>query len=145
MEPVGLHRKGEVDLNLILESLQHHPAYRKAGAVASFVGVVREEPIRGGVGNVSHLEYEAYEEVAVRRLEEIRESMLEHSGIIEVSIHHVIDKLSVGEPSLLVAVLGKHRQEVFKTLAEIVELLKKDVPIWKKEFTEKEAYWVSAK
>ena len=128
---------------MILESLQHHPAYRKAGAVASFIGVVREEPIRGGVGDVSHLEYEAYEEVAVRRLQEIRNSMLGHSGIIEVSIHHVIDKLSVGEPSLLVAVLGKHRQEAFKVLAETVERVKKDVPIWKKEFTERDAYWVS--
>jgi len=143
MDPIGLHPKGEVDLNKILESFKQHPNYRQAGGVATFIGVVREEPIQEGSGNVSHLEYEAYDDIALRRLEEIRQSMLEHPGIIEVSIHHVIDRLGVGEPSLLVAVLGKHRQEVFRTLAETVERVKKEVPIWKKEFTDKSAYWVS--
>ena len=81
--------------------------------------------------------------IAIKQLEEIRQSMLKRPGIIEVSIHHVIDRLGVGEPSLLVAVLGKHRQEAFATLAETVERVKKDVPIWKKEFTENGAYWVS--
>lgn len=89
------------------------------------------------------MEYEAYGKVALKKLEEIRQSMLQRPGIIEVSIHHIIDKLSVGEPSLLVAVLGKHRSEVFETLAETVERVKLEVPIWKKEFTDLGAYWVS--
>jgi molybdopterin synthase catalytic subunit len=143
MNPIGLHPKGEVDLTKILESLKEHPDYHQAGGIASFIGVVREDPIRDGAGNVSHLEYEAYNHIALKKLEEIRQSMLKRPGIIEVSIHHVIDKLGVGEPSLLVAVLGKHRQEVFSTLAETVEKVKKEVPIWKKEFTERGAYWVS--
>jgi len=143
MDPIGLHPKGEVDINKILESLKQHPSYHQAGAVASFIGVVREDPIRNGTGNVSHLEYEAYSNIALKNLEKIRQSMLNRPGIIEVSIHHIIDKLSVGEPSLLVVVLGKHRQEVFATLSETVERVKREVPIWKKEFTEKGAYWVS--
>ena len=143
MEQIGLHSKGEVDINVILESLTKHPNYHQAGAIASFIGVVREDPVRTGTGNVSHLEYEAYSEVALKKLEEIRQLMLKHSGIIEVSIHHVIDKLEVGEPSLMVAVLGKHRQEVFATLEDTVERVKHDVPIWKKEFTDNGAYWVS--
>jgi len=69
--------------------------------------------------------------------------MLKRSGVIEVAIHHVIDRLGVGEPSLFVAVLGKHRQDVFPVLSETVEKVKRDVPIWKKEFTTKESYWVS--
>ncbi|HUO42057.1 MAG TPA: molybdenum cofactor biosynthesis protein MoaE [Methylomirabilota bacterium] len=143
MDQIGLHSKGEVDLSDILESLTKHPNYRQAGAIASFIGVVREDPIRNGTGNVSHLEYEAYNEIALKKLEEIRQAMIKHPGIIEVSIHHIIDKLKVGEPSLLVAVLGKHRQEAFATLKETVERVKSEVPIWKKEFTEKGAYWVS--
>jgi molybdopterin synthase catalytic subunit len=143
MDPIGLHPKGEVDLTKILDSLKEHPKYRQAGAVASFIGVVREDPIHGGFGNVNHLEYEAYGNIAIKRLEEIRQSMLKRPGIIEVSIHHVIDKLAVSEPSLLVAVLAKHRQEAFSTLAETVEKVKKEVPIWKKEVTERDAYWVS--
>ena len=143
MDQIGLHSKGEVDLSDIFESLTKHPNYRQAGAIASFIGVVREDPIRNGTGNVSHLEYEAYNEIALKKLEEIRQAMIKHPGIIEVSIHHIIDKLKVGEPSLLVAVLGKHRQEAFATLKETVERVKSEVPIWKKEFTEKGAYWVS--
>ena len=143
MDQIGLHSRGEVDLSDILESLTKHPNYRQAGAIASFIGVVREDPIRNGTGNVSHLEYEAYNEIALKKLEEIRQAMIKHPGIIEVSIHHIIDKLKVGEPSLLVAVLGKHRQEAFATLKETVERVKSEVPIWKKEFTEKGAYWVS--
>ena len=144
MNAVGLHQKGEVDVNGILESFRELPTARKAGAVASFIGIVREDPLREGSGMVSHLEYEAYEEIALKKLQEIRQSMLQRSGILEVSIHHVIDKLSVGEPSLFVTVLGKHRQEVFPTLAETVERVKNEVPIWKKEHTTKDAYWISS-
>jgi len=143
MEQVGLHSKGQIDINKILESLTKHPNYHQAGAIASFIGVVREDPIRIGAGNVSHLEYEAYRDIALEKLEEIRQSMLKHPGIIEVAIHHIIDKVELGEPSLLVAVLGKHRQEVFATLTGTVERVKHEVPIWKKEFTDKGAYWVS--
>lgn len=60
-----------------------------------------------------------------------------------MSIHHVIDKVDVGEPSLFVAVLGKHRGETFPALSETVERVKREVPIWKKEFTTSDSYWVS--
>jgi len=143
MHPVGLHRRGEVDLTQIIESFSKHPQSRRAGAVASFIGVVREDPVQEESGKVSHLEYEAYEEVALKRLEEIRQSMLSRPGIVEVSIHHIIDKLGVGEASLFVAVLGGHRQEVFPVLAETVERVKREVTIWKKEYTSKGAYWIS--
>ena len=130
-------------MNRIFAQLAEHPNYRQAGAVASFTGIVREDPVQAGSGNVSHLEYEAYSEVALAKLQEIRQAMVQRPGIIEVSIHHIIDKLAVTEPSLFVAVLGKHRSESFAVLAETVERVKMEVPIWKKEFTEKGAYWVS--
>ncbi len=145
MEAVGLHKKGEVDLSQILAYFSRLPNYHDAGAVASFVGVVREDPVTESDAKVTRLEYEAYREVALKRMEAIRESMKSRPGVIEVSIHHVIDTLSVGEPSLFVAVLGKHRQDVFPVISETVERVKKEVPIWKKEFTTKESYWVSGK
>ncbi len=143
MDPVGLHRKGEVDLDDVIALLSKHPAYHEAGAIASFVGVVREDPVQKSKSKVTHLEYEAYTEVALKRLQEIRERIKKRDGVIEVSIHHIIDKVSVGEPSLFVAVLGRHRQHVFPALSETVELVKSEVPIWKKEFTGDESYWVS--
>ncbi len=144
MEDIGLHRKGEVDLAQILDYFSKLPSYHEAGAVACFVGVVREDPVRESDVKVVRLEYEAYTDVALKRMEEIRDAIKKHPGIIEVSIHHIIDTLNVGEPSLFVAVLGKHRQDVFPAISETVERVKKEVPIWKKEFTAKESYWVSS-
>jgi molybdopterin synthase catalytic subunit len=144
MEAVGLHKKGEVELGEIFNYFSKLPRYHEAGAVACFVGVVREDPVQDSNAKVTRLEYEAYTDVALKRMEEIREEIKKRPGIIEVSIHHVIDGLKVGEPSLFVAVLGRHRQEVFPALTETVEREKKEVPIWKKEFTTKDSYWVSA-
>jgi len=143
LDVVGLHRRGDVTLEEIIENLQTLPTYRESGALACFVGVVREDPVRGSDGKVTRLEYEAYADVALKRMEQIRSDAKKRNGIVEVAIHHVIDSLGVGEPSLFVVVLGKHRQEVFPTLSETVERVKREVPIWKKEYTSKEAYWVS--
>jgi len=140
---VGLHRRAEISLKEILDYFSSLPKYHEAGAVASFVGIVREDSVRGSYAKVTRLEYEAYSDVALKRMDEIREDMLKHKGIIEISIHHVIDAVPVGEPSLFVAVLGEHRQDVFPVLSETVDRVKAEVPIWKKEFTTKESYWVS--
>lgn len=143
MEAVGLHKKGEINLVQILDYFSKLPNYAQAGAIATFLGVVREDPIRESDQKVTRLEYEAYSEVALRKMSDIRESMKNHPGVIEVSIHHVVDSVSVGEPSLFVAVLGKHRQDVFPILSETVERMKREVPIWKKEITTDGSYWVS--
>jgi molybdopterin synthase catalytic subunit len=143
MEAVGLHRKDEIDLEQIIDHIKTHPAYPDSGALACFVGVVRGDAINDSNSKVTHLEYEAYADVALKRMEEIRADIKTHPGVVEVAIHHIIDSLKVGEPSIFVVVLGKHRQEVFPALSETVERVKKEVPIWKKEFTSKEAYWVS--
>ncbi len=143
MDSVGLHKKGEIDLGKVLDYFSRLSNYHEAGAVACFLGVVREDPVRESDAKVTHLEYEAYTSVALKQMEDIRQTIKRRPGIIDVAIHHVIDSLNVGEPSLFVAVLGKHRQEVFPALSETVERVKKEVSIWKKEFTSKESYWVS--
>lgn len=143
MEAVGLHRKGEIDLEQIIDHLKTHPAYPDSGALACFVGVVRGDTILDSRSKVTHLEYEAYADVALKRMEQIRADIKTHQGVVDVAIHHVIDSLKVGEPSIFVVVLGKHRQDVFPALSETVDRVKKEVPIWKKEFTSKEAHWVS--
>ncbi len=143
MDAIGLHEKGEVDLNQLLGYFTNHPRYSHAGAVACFVGVVREDPIRGSDAKVTHLEYEAYGEVALKEMRLIRDEILKRPGIVDVVIHHVIDSLLIGEPSLFVAILAEHRQEAFRALAETVEMVKLKVPIWKKEFTTRDSYWVS--
>lgn len=107
-----------------------------------FVGIVREDPAESSSGKVRYLEYEAFEEVAARKLQELRDDLMKREGIVDVSIHHVVDRLGVGDVSLIITVLGTRRRFVFPVLEEAVERVKKEVPIWKKEFTSDNAYWV---
>jgi len=104
---------------------------------------VREDPVGNSGGKVQYLEYEAFEQVAVKKLQDLRSELVNKHGIVDVSIHHVVDRLKVGEVSLIVAVLGTRRRFVFPVLEEAIERVKKEVPIWKKEFTLQDAYWVS--
>jgi len=126
----------------VMHEIRKHPDSAKAGAMVTFTGIVREDPVESSGTKVQYLEYEAFEEVAVQKLRELRDDLAKREGIVDVSIHHVIDKLGVGDESLIVAVLGTRRKFVFPVLEEAVERVKKEVPIWKKEFTSKNAYWV---
>ena len=140
---VGIHPRGGIALEQVIAEIRTSPDARKAGALATFVGIVREDPVARSDGKVRYLEYEAFKEVAVQKLQELQADLAKREGIVDVSIHHVVDRLHVGEDSLIVAVLGTHRKFVFPVLEEAVERVKQDVPIWKKEFTYDEAYWVS--
>jgi molybdopterin synthase catalytic subunit len=62
---------------------------------------------------------------------------------MDIRIHHVTGELSVGEDIVYIVVAGAHREEVFKTLRDAVERMKREVAIWKKEITDEGEYWVS--
>jgi molybdopterin synthase catalytic subunit len=139
---VGIHSRGSISIKQVMDEVRKHPESNRAGAMASFVGIVREDPVESSNSKVRYLQYEAFEEVAMQKLQELRDDLTKREGIVDVSIHHVIDRLGVGEESLIIAVLGTHRRFVFPILEEAVERVKKEVPIWKKEFTSENAYWV---
>jgi molybdopterin synthase catalytic subunit len=141
---IGLHKKDEIDLTTVVSELRKHPDAEKAGAIATFIGIVRKDPVDQRGRSVKYLDYEAYEEAALREMDRIRNEMLAREGVIDVSIHHVIDRLAVGEASIFVAVLGRHRKHVFPVLEATVDRVKRDVPIWKKEVTDTSAYWVAS-
>jgi len=140
---VGLHSRGEISLERVIDEIKKHPDSARAGALAAFIGMVREDPVERGETKVQYLEYEAFEEVAIKKLQELRNDLMSKDGIVDISIHHIVDRLKVGEESLIVAVLGTRRRFVFPVLEQAVERVKKEVPIWKKEFTSDTAYWVS--
>ena len=143
MGTIGLHSRGEVNLEQIIQGIRKHADSVRAGVLVTFVGIVREDPVGHSAGRVRFLEYEAFEEVAIHKLQELRDDLAKREGIVDVSIHHVVDRLQVGEESLIVAVLGTHRRFAFPVLEEAVERVKKEIPIWKKEITSDDAYWVS--
>ena len=138
MPDVGIHRKGEVDLSTLLKKLKRE-LKGKAGAITSFVGTVRGTSKDGE--NVKYLHYECAEGV-IKELERIAAEVEGLPGILGVMIHHVIDDLKPGEDAIYVLVAGEHRAEVFRALSRIMDRVKAEVPIWKKEVTETREYWV---
>ena len=111
----------------------------EVGAIAIFVGVVRG---KRNDEKVLRLEYEAYEELASKVAEKIIEDAKTKYGIIDACIQHRIGTVKVGGDVMYVLVASKHRAEAFQALSEIVERIKRELPIWKKEVTEKGSYWV---
>lgn len=140
---VGIHSKQDITIEDLLREVRAHENIKKAGMIGCFIGVVRGVTDDGE--KVKHLEYEAYEELAEEKLNEIAEKMAKKKGIVDVWIHHIIGKRLVGEDVIYVVMAGDHRYNLFPALEETVELIKKDVPIWKKEVTENKSYWAHQK
>lgn len=139
---VGIHRKGEVKLEDLLNEIRSHKRFKDVGGIGIFIGVTRGTSNRGEP--VSHLEFDAYEGKAEEAMASIANDIASRNGVVEVSIHHVVGKLEQGDLIMAVAVAGRSRKDVFPALVEAVERVKSSVPIWKKEYlTSGESYWVS--
>jgi len=110
------------------------------GSIIIFVGSVRGISNKGE--KVLRLEYEAYKEAAVKTLENIIADLKDKYGIIDAVIEHKVGSARVGEDTVYALVASKHRKEGFKSLIEFIERLKHEVPIWKKEITEKGSSWI---
>ena len=110
------------------------------GAVVTFLGTTRDN-FQGK--RVVTLEYEAFEEMAIRKMEEIREEIQTEFAIEDVSIAHRIGAVPIGQISLVVAVASPHRKEAFLACHKAVDRLKEIVPIWKKEVFEEGSRWVA--
>jgi molybdopterin synthase catalytic subunit/molybdopterin converting factor small subunit len=100
------------------------------GAVCIFDGIVRDNS-RGR--QTLHLDYEAYEEMALQQMRLLRSEAMEHFGVRDVAIVHRLGRLVVGETSILIAVASAHRGAAFEACRWVIDTLKKTVPIWKKE------------
>jgi molybdopterin synthase catalytic subunit len=112
----------------------------EVGAIIIFIGVVRGR--NAGGEKVLRLEYEAYEEAAVKTLENIISDIKDKYGILDAVVEHKIGSAEAGEDTVYAVVASKHRDEGFKSLIELIERLKHEVPIWKKEITEKGSRWI---
>ena len=99
------------------------------GAVCVFDGIVRDNT-RGR--QTLHLDYEAYEEMALRQMRLLRSEAIEQFGVREVAIVHRLGRLVVGETSVLIVVASAHRGAAFDACRWVIDTLKKTVPIWKK-------------
>lgn len=139
MSEARIHKKKNVTFSEILKKFEDRTD-NEVGAIGSFIGMVRETGAKGGM--VEELNFECAE-TADQELRTIEEEVEEkNEGISEVEIHHFIDDLEPGEEIIYVLVGGKHREEVFQNLPVIMDRVKSEARIWKKEITENESYWI---
>ncbi len=109
------------------------------GAVCVFYGVVREDSRNK---KVRYLEYDAYPEMAEKKMREILDEVRQKWPEQRAAIVHRIGTLGIGEASVVIAVGSPHRGESFEACRYVIDRVKQEVPIWKKEvFTDGEA-WV---
>ncbi|MBI4332139.1 MAG: molybdenum cofactor biosynthesis protein MoaE [Chloroflexi bacterium] len=109
------------------------------GAVITFLGTVRDHAMGK---RVLRLAYEAYKEMAEKKLAEVAVEIKGRWGLKDVSIVHRIGPMEIGEISLVVAIGSAHRKEGFEACQYAVDRIKQIVPIWKKEFFEDGECWV---
>jgi molybdopterin synthase catalytic subunit len=108
------------------------------GAVCVFDGIVRDNS-RGR--KTLHLDYEAYEEMALLKMQGLAAEAVTRFGVRDVSLVHRLGRLVVGETSVLVVVASAHRGAAFEACRWLIDTLKKTVPIWKKEQFVDGAVW----
>jgi molybdopterin synthase catalytic subunit len=102
----------------------------QAGAVCTFLGTVREMT---GDRKTLSLDYEAYPEMARRKLAEIESQARARWPIIDAAVVHRVGHLELGEISVVVAVSCPHRHDAFEACSWLIDTLKEVVPIWKRE------------
>jgi len=136
---IALAQPDRYTLEALIKKARRNPNIRKAGAIGTFSGIVRE---LAGEEKTARLEFEKYEPEASKALNKIREEIKQKEGILEVLIHHKTGVIKAGEDIVYIVIASAHRTELFPALSEAIEKVKAEAPIWKKEFTEKEEFWV---
>jgi MoaE-MoaD fusion protein len=111
----------------------------QAGAIATFTGTTR---IRSRGREVTHLDYEAYEGMAERVMEEIAASLAARYDLCAIAIHHRVGRVGIGDTSVLIAVSAPHRADALAACKDAIDELKERVPLWKKEVYSGGEEWI---
>ncbi|WP_136718054.1 molybdopterin synthase [Halorientalis salina] len=130
-----------VTLETLVERVKRAPEAERAGAIATFTGRVRakdapdDEP-------TEYLEFEKYEGVAEEKMAALSADLEGREGVLDVRMHHRTGVIEYGEDIVFVVVLAGHRGEAFRTVEDGIDRLKDEVPVFKKEVTVEEEFWV---
>lgn len=124
----------KIDAQRILDELKN----AEDGAVSVFDGIVRNNT-RGR--KTLYLDYEAYEEMALKQMGQLAGEAADKFGVRDVRIVHRLGRLEIGETSVFIAVASAHRAAAMDASRWLIDTLKKTVPIWKKEYFDDGAVW----
>jgi molybdopterin synthase catalytic subunit len=128
-------------LESLVARVKRSPSAERSGAIATFTGRVRAKDSVDD-SPTEYLDFEKYEGVAEARMASIRAELEAREGVFDVLMHHRTGRIEYGEDIVFVVVLAGHREEAFRTVEDGINRLKAEVPIFKKEATTDEQFWV---
>jgi molybdopterin synthase catalytic subunit len=126
---------GPLDLGALVDEVRDP----SAGAIATFVGTTRDHS-RGRT--VTHLEYDAYPEMAEAEMARIATAVGDRHAITRIAMAHRTGHVPIGEASVMIAVSAPHRAAALEACSEAIDTLKQTVPVWKKEVFEGGEEWI---
>ena len=130
--------QGPISHVFIADSIQKHSTKTNIGAHSIFLGQVRNDIIDGKP--VEAIEYSTYEEMALEQMHKIREAIFQKYQLTCMHVYHSLGIVKAGEISLFVFTSSAHRVAAIDACAEVVERIKKELPVWGKELFEDASY-----
>ncbi|MFO7925556.1 MAG: molybdopterin synthase [Halobacteriota archaeon] len=128
-------------LESLVAAVKRSDAAAYSGAIATFTGRVRAKE-NADDDRTHYLEFEKYEGVAETKMDTIETELEERDGVLDVRLHHRTGRVLGGEDIVFVVVLAGHRGEAFDAVRDGINRLKDEVPLFKKEVTDAEEFWV---
>ena len=129
---------GAISGSFIAEKIQAHQDKLNIGGHSIFLGQVRADEINNK--KVAAIEYTSYEELALEKMSQVREEIFGKYELACMHIYHSLGRVNAGEICLFVFTSSAHRKDAIDACEEIVERIKKELPIWGKELFEDETY-----
>jgi molybdopterin synthase catalytic subunit len=137
-KPKNIFVEGPVSPVKIGEDIAHHQKKTNIGAHSIFMGQVRADSVDGAA--VLAIEYTAHHEMALLAMHEIREAIFAKYPLTCLHITHSLGLVKAGEICLFVFASAVHRKEAIAACEEVVERIKKELPIWGKELFDDNQY-----
>lgn len=133
-KPKNIFIEGAINPSFVAESIAKHTVKKNIGGHSIFLGQIREDEIEEK--NVQAIEFTAYEEMALEKAAGIREEIITKYQLTCAHIYHSLGKISVGEICFFVFTSAPHRKEAILACDEMVDRIKKEIPLWGKEILE---------
>lgn len=127
--------EGPLSFDAVIDRVRHPGA----GALATFVGVVRDH---NDGREVTALEYSAYASMAAREMAAIVDEIEAEIPVVRLAAHHRVGELAVGDEAIICAASSPHRDEAFRAGRALIDRIKERVPVWKRERGPDGDYWV---
>jgi molybdopterin synthase catalytic subunit len=137
-KPKNIFTQGAIAASFIGDSIQKHATKTEIGGHSIFLGQVRADIIEGK--KIALIEYTTYEELALEKMYEIRESIFNKYKLSCMHVYHSLGKVAAGEICLFVFTSSPHRKDAIEACNETVERIKAELPVWGKELFEDETH-----